>query len=81
MTFLQLLEMLHGENFMDGVFCEMFYRIYRNNELAQKRHPLPRSPQFMTQAKGYLDWMNEQALKSRVEIVTDYRTRNGNGAD
>ena len=70
MTFLQL---------SDAICCEGFYCIYRNNELAQKRHPVPRSPQFMTQAKGYMDWMNEQALKSGVEIVTDYRTRNGNG--
>jgi hypothetical protein len=67
MTFLQL---------NDGIFCEGFYCIYRNNELAQKRRPLPRGPQFITQAKGYMDWMIDQ---SKIQVVTDYRTRNGNG--
>lgn len=68
MTFLQLSE---------GIFCEAIYCHYRNNELVHKRRPLPRGPKFIVAMKGYLDWMVEQSEKPRVEIVSDYRTRNG----
>ena len=64
MTFVQLSE---------AIFCEAMYCHYRNNELKHKRRPLPRGPEWIAQMKGYIDWMTEQ---SKIEVVSDYRTRN-----
>jgi hypothetical protein len=63
----------------EAIFCETMYCYYRNNELAHKRRPLPRGPKWIIKMKDYLDWMNEQATKPKVEVVTEYRTRNGTG--
>ena len=68
MTFVQLSE---------AIFCEAMYCHYRNNEFKRKRHPLPRGPKFIRELGQYLDWMNETA-QHPIEVVTEYRTRNGN---
>ena len=69
MTFLQL---------FDAIGCEAVYCWYRGNELAHKRRPLPRGPKFIREMKDYLDWANEK-MEHPIEIVTDYRSRNGAG--